>query len=79
MVSQSGTAAGAVIVIALLIGLALTGGWVYRDARNQAMRGRPVTGTLGPLQLQTPAAWLVACLLLPEVALTAYVDCRQPA
>ena len=47
--------------------------------RIAPMRGRPVTGTLGPLQLQTPAAWLVACLLLPEVALTAYVDCRQPA
>ena len=79
MVSQSDAAIAAVIVIALLVGLATAGGWVYRDARDQATRGRPVTGTLGSLQLQTPAAWLVACLLLPEVALMAYLDCRRPA
>jgi hypothetical protein len=33
-------------------------------------------GSLGSLQLSTPAAWLVARVLLPEVALLAYVDCR---
>lgn len=79
MVSTADATAGVAIVLSLLVGLAAIAGWVYRDARAQALLGRPVTGSLGALQLRTPAAWTVACVLLPEVALLAYVDCRAAA
>lgn len=70
---------GVALCLALVIGLMAMGVWVYRDARAQELRGRPVTGSLGALQLRTPAAWTVACVLLPEVALMAYVDNRMTA
>jgi hypothetical protein len=70
------SAIGLAIVVTLLIGLAAVGAWVYRDARAHALRGRPITGSLGALQLRTPLAWLAACVLLPEVALVAYLDRR---
>lgn len=79
MISPTDAATGFVVVLALLLGLAIIGVWVYRDARAQELRGFPVTGSLGALQLRSPAAWLVACVLLPEVALMHYVDARTPA
>jgi hypothetical protein len=67
---------GMAIVVTLLIGLVMVGVWVYRDARAHALRGRPITGSLGSFELTTPLAWLAACVLLPEVALVAYLDRR---
>jgi hypothetical protein len=79
VVSTSDAATGVAIVLSLLVGLGMIGVWVYRDASAHASRGRPATGSLGTLQLRTPAAWTMACVLLPEVALLAYVDNRTPA
>ena len=79
MITQGDASTVGAIVLALLLGLAAIGVWVYVDARAQAMRGRPVTGSLGSLHLRTPAHWLAACVLVPEVALLEYLDNRAPA
>jgi hypothetical protein len=52
---------------------------VYRDARAHDQRGTPIVYSFGALRIATPAAWFVACALLCELFVPAYLDNRMPA
>ncbi len=53
-------------VLPILIALAyLTSDyWVYSDAKARSEMGRPVVLSIGRLELNTPAVWAMAILLL---------------
>jgi hypothetical protein len=38
--------------------------WVFIDAKRCSQAGSPVYLRIGPLSLETPLAWLLACVLL---------------
>lgn len=59
----------------LVIGLALDA-WVYADASRHAERGRPVVFRSGALVVDTPARWVVGCLLLWIVFFPLYLTSR---
>ena len=72
-------AGGMLIAILLVVGIVLaTAAWVYKDAKASAGRGRPIVSSVGSLQLSTPVAWFVACLLLWELCFPLYIDSRSP-
>jgi hypothetical protein len=72
-------AGGMQIAILLLVGIVLaTAAWVYKDARASAGRCRPIVSSVGSVQLSTPVAWFVACLLLWELCFPLYIDSRSP-
>lgn len=50
--------------------------WVYQDARAHAGRGRPIISSYGSLQLNTPMAWFLACLVMWETFFPLYLDSR---
>jgi hypothetical protein len=64
--------------IAFLVVVLVSDAWVYSDATAHSKRGEPVAASLGPLELTTPGAWLVACLLLWIVFVPLYVASRNP-
>lgn len=66
-------------VILLLAVVFASAVWVYGDAKALAGRGIRITSSLGSLQLKTPAAWFVACLLFWEMAFPLYLDSRNSA
>jgi hypothetical protein len=75
-----GGAGGMLIAILLVVGIVLaTAAWVYRDAKASAGRGRPIVSSVGSLQLSTPMACFVACLLLWELCFPLYIDSRSPS
>jgi hypothetical protein len=59
----------------LLVVLA-TDAWVYADARAQTERGTSVVLTFGRLAVDTPAAWVLWCLLLWVVFFPLYLTAR---
>ncbi len=68
------------MTVAMVLGCVLAvAGWVYRDARAHAARGNPVVYAAGGWQIRTPAGWFVACALLFELFIPAYLDNRRPA
>ncbi len=70
---------GMLIAILLVVGIVLaTAAWVYKDARVSAGRGRPIVSSVGSVQLSTPMAWFLACLLLWEFCFPLYIDSRGP-
>ena len=72
-------AGGMLIGILLVVGIVLaTAAWVYKDAKASAGRGRPIVSSVGSLQLSTPVAWFVGCLLLWELCFPLYIDNRSP-
>jgi len=64
--------------VALLLVVLATDLWVYRDAATRARQGRPVEVTIGSLQIATPAAWLIGCLVLWVAVLPLYLIARRP-
>jgi hypothetical protein len=62
-------------VIVLLIVL-LTDVWVYLDANAHLARGEPVVVSIGSFSLESPATWVVVCLVLWIVAFPLYVVAR---
>jgi hypothetical protein len=70
------TAGLAPALIFLLIALA-TDLWVYLDAERQRDAGEPVVLVVGGLRIETPQAWLVACLVLWIVAVPLYLTGRR--
>lgn len=62
-------------VLLLLVVLA-SDAWVFRDAASRAEQGRPVVAVLGPWELATPPAWMLACLLLWVVFFPLYLRAR---
>ena len=72
-------AAGSMLVpILLLVVIVLaTAAWVYRDAKASAGRGRPIVSSVGSVELRTPIAWFLACVLLWEFCFPLYIDSRS--
>jgi hypothetical protein len=65
------------VVALLLFGFALAAAtWVHSDARAHARKGRPIVSSIASVKLRTPIGWFLACLLLTELVLPVYVDCR---
>lgn len=50
--------------------------WVYADARAHEDRGTPVVFSVGFLEVDSPTAWFVGCLLLWIVFFPVYLDLR---
>jgi hypothetical protein len=63
------------IVLAALFAVGI---WVYRDASTHEAQGRPVVVTLGPLRIDRPAVWFVACLILSVLFIPIYLSVRTP-
>ncbi|OBK28309.1 hypothetical protein A5634_20595 [Mycobacterium asiaticum] len=75
-----GGAGGLLVAAVELLGIVLaTALWVYADARAHAGRGRPVVSSVGSLQLTTPVAWFLGCLVLWETIFPHYIDMRGGA
>ena len=74
----AGSATGGVLVaVFVLLGIAVaTAVWVFTDARESAGRGRPIVSSVGSIELRTPVAWILACLLLWEFVFPLYIDSR---
>jgi hypothetical protein len=77
-VPATGAAGGMMIAILVFVGIVLaTAAWVYKDAKASAGRGRPIVSSVGSVQLSTPIAWFVGCLLLWEFCFPLYIDSRS--
>jgi hypothetical protein len=61
----------------ILLVVVATDAWVYFDAARQRDAGEPVTLVVGGLRIQTPEAWLVACLVLWIIAFPLYLTGRR--
>jgi hypothetical protein len=59
-------------IFVLAVGLAIDL-WVYSDAKAHVERGRPVVFSAGSLEVSTPMAWFLACLLLWLLFLPLYI------
>lgn len=68
-------AAALVPLWVLALGLAVDA-WVWTDASRRAAQGRPVVFRSGSFVVDTPAMWLVGCLLLWVVFLPLYLQSR---
>jgi hypothetical protein len=63
-------------VIAVVL-VAATAAWVYTDAKAHALDDRPVTFTLGDVQVSAPEAWAVGCLVLWVLVFPVYLVARR--
>lgn len=50
--------------------------WVYSDAKTHVQRGYAIAVSWGGFNLNTPAAWFVACLFMGELFVPVYLDNR---
>jgi hypothetical protein len=51
--------------------------WVYLDAHARAGRRRPVVASIGSFALETPATWMLACLVLWILFFPMYLVARS--
>ena len=63
-------------LVLLLVVLAVDAG-IYVDAERHVAAGEAVTFRLGALSVETPTAWLIACLVLFVAAVPAYLVARS--
>lgn len=63
--------------IIVLVIVAATDLWVYVDAKRSADSGTPVFLKIGSVTIETPVAWLVACLVVWLVFFPIYVVSRS--
>lgn len=68
--------AALVPLVDLAAGIAIDA-WVYVDARRHAERGMAVTFRSGSLVVDTPAMWLLGCLVLWILFLPLYLTARS--
>lgn len=47
--------------------------WVFADARERLRRGERVSVAVGALRVETPAAWLLGCLVLYVIFMPLYL------
>ena len=71
---MSPSLAAPAIVLALVLA---SDAWVAWDASRQVARGRDVSVTIGPVTLDRPEHWVVACLLVWLVAFPLYLVARR--
>ncbi|MEO9139125.1 MAG: hypothetical protein ABI345_08670 [Jatrophihabitans sp.] len=63
--------------ILVLVVVVLTDLWVYADAKRCATRGTPVFLRIGSFTIDTPVAWLVACVVVWVVFFPIYLVSRS--
>jgi hypothetical protein len=63
--------------ILVLLAVLATDVWVYGDAKAQDERGTPAVFSFGTFDIDTPAAWLLGCLLLWIVFFPLYLSRRR--
>jgi len=63
-----------IVVVILVLGADI---WVYTDARAHAERGDPVVFSIGSIELDSPEAWAVVCLILWVFAFPIYLASRN--
>jgi hypothetical protein len=63
--------------IVILLVVVATDAWVYVDAARQRDAGEPVVLVIGGRRIETPEAWLVACLILWIIAFPLYLTGRR--
>jgi hypothetical protein len=73
----AGLPPGSVTASALLLCVAASDVWVYRDAVRHRDAGAPVVLLAGGLRIETPERWFLACLVAWVLALPAYLTCRR--
>jgi hypothetical protein len=78
-VASSDMSVATPLVLLLLAGVLAIAFWVYRDARAHQRRGTPIVYSWGGFEIATPAGWFLACALLFEMFIPAYLDNRRPA
>jgi hypothetical protein len=62
------------VVVLVLAGSSL---WVYRDATSRVDRRDPVTFTVGTVEVAMPAAWAAGRLCLWPFFMPLYLTCRD--
>ena len=67
----------AIAPIVLLVAVLASDAWVAWDAARRHDRGDDVVASIGPLTLDRPEVWLMACLVLWIVAFPAYLVARR--
>jgi hypothetical protein len=72
-----GLSATALVPILVLLLAFATDLWVYVDAKAQDERGTPVVASIGRLEIATPAAWFLGCLLLWILFFPLYITRRN--
>lgn len=73
---QAGAAAWFVpSVLAVL--LVATDVWVFQDAKARSDEGNPVVFSTGNLTLESPAAWMLGCLLAWVIFVPLYLRARR--
>jgi hypothetical protein len=63
--------------LALLVLVVILDVWVYVDAHHRSEARRPVVASIGTVVLETPAAWLLACLVLWVLFFPMYLVARS--
>ncbi|MEO3780615.1 hypothetical protein ABGB16_28155 [Micromonospora sp. B11E3] len=63
-------------ILVLLVVLA-TDVWVYADAKERVRRGNPAFVSLGSLQVETPGAWFLGCLIMRVVFFPLYLTATR--
>jgi hypothetical protein len=71
---MSGPVIGPVLVLALVI---VSDAWMVWDASRRSARHDEVVAQVGPVVLDTPARWLIACLVLWIIAFPMYLVARR--
>lgn len=57
--------------------IAMADVWVYLDARARSGTRREVSATIGAMEVDTPQAWLLWCLVLFLVFFPLYLVARR--
>ena len=65
-----------VVLLIVILGVDL---FVYSDAKAHENRGRPVEFSNGLVTLDTPAAWLLGCVVIFVVCIPLYFTMRRQA
>lgn len=68
------SALGPILVLLAVLAMDV---WVYEDAKARDERGIPVVFSVGAFDIDTPAAWLLGCLLLWIVFFPLYLTRRR--
>ena len=67
----------ALVVLVPLVLVVAADVWVYADARSRQGTGREPGVRIGSLQVNTPEAWAIGCLVLFVIAFPTYLVARR--
>jgi hypothetical protein len=74
---MSGLSDSAVVPILVLLVVLAADLWVCADAKAYDERGTPIVVSIGSLDVDTPAAWFLGCLLLGILFFPLYMTRRN--